>query len=82
MQSRPPPLQIGIETDTPVYVLKRGRIIDMPPNVKVAKTWTDITLVDKVENKSSQYRSMCGPIFCSMKITGELRNMARSEDEH
>jgi phosphomethylpyrimidine synthase len=34
------------------------------------------------ENKTSHYCSMCGPKFCSMKTTEELRKMARAETDH
>jgi phosphomethylpyrimidine synthase len=33
------------------------------------------------ENKTSHYCSMCGPKFCSMKTTEELRKMARANPE-
>jgi hypothetical protein len=36
-------LQIGIETGTPVYVLKRGKIVDIAPRKKVVKKRTKVS---------------------------------------
>jgi phosphomethylpyrimidine synthase len=45
---------------------------------ETARRMHDESLPD-AEHKSSHYCSMCGPKFCSMKTTGELREMMREK---
>ena len=46
---------------------------------ETAREYHDVTL-PKEAHKVAHFCSMCGPKFCSMKITGEVREMAAKQD--
>jgi phosphomethylpyrimidine synthase len=46
---------------------------------ELARSYHDETLPQDTF-KSAQFCSMCGPKYCSMKITEEIRNMAREQE--
>ncbi len=47
---------------------------------ETARRMHDESLPD-AEHKTSHYCSMCGPKFCSMKTTEELRQMMREKSD-
>ena len=57
------------------------RQFELAIDPELARNWRTKSCPQEDDGKVAKYCSMCGPDFCSMKITHDLRDIARKKGE-